>query len=79
MLDYLAVPSVMTRVFLSEEGGRRVSVRGMQCERDSMAIAGLEDGGRGQEPWEAASRIWKRQEAYPPAEPPQKSPALQTQ
>lgn len=42
-MDHLAVPSVTAEVLLREEGGRRVRVRGMRRENNSMATAGLED------------------------------------
>lgn len=64
------------------KGGRRVRVRGMSCEKDSTAIAGFEDGGKGPAAKEGGLPPESgkgNKQTVPAPELPQKNPALQTQ
>lgn len=47
ILDYLAGPSVITRVLIQESGRQEIRTRKMQYEKDLSNITGVEDGAKG--------------------------------
>ena len=62
LLDYLDRPSVITKALKRGREGQALEVRVMQCEKNSVHIAGFEDGEGGHtQGMQTASRHWTRQ------------------